>query len=171
MIEKVFSQESLLSISTAVIGFVFGGFSASMAILLMFNVVDILTGIMVGGKGTGISSTRMTKGLKKKFGMWALVIVAHGIDVIAFNAMPVAKTGVLIILVSNEGISITENVEKLGVAVPKQMVQCLEHVKDSQLKDLEDNEVENKVDNEVTLNSGEDSTPKSTLESVEQAKG
>lgn len=134
--DKYFTHEGLMAASAAFIGFIFGGFTSAMGFLLLLNAVDIFSGLLVGTKDRAISSRRMTDGLKRKIGMWLLVILAHVIDEIAFQSNPIAKTGIVLVLCGNEGISISENVQKLGVKVPHALIKYLEHVKDNPMDEL-----------------------------------
>jgi toxin secretion/phage lysis holin len=117
----------------AVVGFLFGKWEVAMGILIVLNVFDIVTGVWKAGKGGSITSTTMREGLHKKFGMWIYVIVGHFVDVLCipvFGGMPIAKMTVIFSEVYNEGTSVIENVNALGVPAPKILIQSMERVKD-----------------------------------------
>ena len=110
--------------------FVFGGFTEVMTLLLVLNTIDIITGVMTGVKMRNLASKRMTEGLFKKFGMWCCIIIGHVLDVVVFNHQPVAKNMVVTYFIGNEGLSILENVGKLGLIAPKKLFKYLEQLKD-----------------------------------------
>jgi len=110
--------------------FVFGDFNEVMTLLLVLNTIDIITGIMNGIKMRNLASKRMTEGLFKKFGMWCCIIIGHVIDVVVFNHQPVAKNMVVTYFIGNEGLSILENVGKLGLIAPRKLFKYLEQLKD-----------------------------------------
>lgn len=118
-----------------------GSWLPLMTTLLIIQAVDIVSGVMASGKektdgvAKGISSDRLYKGLKKKGGMWLLIIVANQVDVFAFDNLSVMKTVVISYLIANEGLSILENLDRLGVKVPKGLTKFLEKLR-------EDNEEE-----------------------------
>lgn len=115
-----------------------------MTTLLVLNATDVLTGFLKSGKRHGISSNEFYEGIKKKVGQWILIIVANSIDVVAFDNLPVAKTGVVGVLIGGEGISIVENLAEMGVwgteSVKKYLVQIRKENEDYLEVRLEDKE-------------------------------
>lgn len=114
-------------IFSSILSLFFGTWIPLMTTLLVLNLTDVFTGFLKSGKRHGISSNEFTKGIKKKVGQWVLIIVANSIDAVAFDNLPVAKTGVTGVLIGGEGISIVENLAEMGVwgteSVKKYLVQ------------------------------------------------
>lgn len=106
-------------------GFLFGGWSELLTALLIMQGLDIITGLLVGGKDKNISSDVMNAGVKKKVGTWIAIILAHVIDVVLFDGQPVAQTGIIFVLIGNEGLSLVENLGKLGVYLPESVTKYL----------------------------------------------
>jgi toxin secretion/phage lysis holin len=118
-----------------------GGFSITLAYLLggldnlvaafaIFMACDYITGLMVGGKEGKISSKRSLKGLGKKVGMITFVIVANQLDIIVGNDEGFLRNAMLLFLIGTEGISIVENLGKLGIKAPTFIVKALEQLSD-----------------------------------------
>jgi toxin secretion/phage lysis holin len=118
-----------------------GGFSITLAYLLggldnlvaafaIFMACDYITGLMVGGKEGKISSKRSLKGLGKKVGMITFVIVANQLDIIVGNDEGFLRNSMLMFLIGTEGISIVENLGKLGIKVPPFIMKALEQLSD-----------------------------------------
>lgn len=128
------NSSGILEYCTVVLGsvitIVLGTWIPLMTTLLVLNATDILTGVMKGGVKHSIGSRQFYAGLKKKGGHWILIIVANAIDTMAFDNMPIAKTGMVSFLIGTEGISITENVAILGVPVPKFITKYLIQIRD-----------------------------------------
>lgn len=111
------------------VGFLFGGWTQLLTALLVLHLLDMITGMMVGGKLRQISSSRMFMGVKKKMGGWIALILANVIDNVLFDGQPIAVTGLAFVLISNEGLSITENLGNLGVEIPPIITDYLEQIR------------------------------------------
>lgn len=106
-------------------GFLFGGWHELLTALLLMQGLDIITGLLVGGKDKNISSAVMNSGVKKKIGTWIAIILAHVIDIVLFDGQPVAQMGIIFVLIGNEGLSLIENLGKLGVPIPEMITKYL----------------------------------------------
>ncbi|WP_044893579.1 phage holin family protein [Bacillus alveayuensis] len=118
-----------------------GGFSITLAYLLggldnlvaafaIFMACDYITGIIAGAKDKKVSSKRAFKGLGKKVGMITFVIVANQLDIITGNTDGFLRDAMLMFLIATEGISIVENLGKLGLKVPPFIMKALEQLSD-----------------------------------------
>ncbi|WP_029276319.1 phage holin family protein [Carnobacterium jeotgali] len=63
--------------------------------------------------------------LRKKIGTWIAIILAHVIDIVLFDKQPVAQMGIIFVLLGNEGLSLVENLGKLGVPIPEMITKYL----------------------------------------------
>lgn len=120
-----------------IVYYLFGSWIELMTVLIVLNTLDVLTGLMSGTKKRKLSSKRFYNGIKRKSGMWILIIVANLIDTITFSSMPVAKTAMCSYLIGIEGLSNLENLGKMGVPMPTWINKTLEQLKsdnDDQLK-------------------------------------
>ena len=117
------------------LGAVLGGFDGFLYALIVFVVVDYMTGVMVGILNKKISSQIGFRGIFKKVVIFSLVAVAHIIDNHVIQNGSVLRTTVIFFYLSNEGISILENAALIGLPIPKKMKDVLE-----QLKENEDHE-------------------------------
>lgn len=109
---------------------IFGTWLPLMTALLVIQAADIATGVMVGGKKKEISSTSFFDGLKKKVGMWVLIILANVLDVTFLGGVPVLKSAVCTFLLAGEGLSLVENAGLLGAPVPEFIKSYLEKLRD-----------------------------------------
>ena len=113
----------------ACVGFLFGGWHEMLTILLVVQALDILTGFMKQKMFESLSSKEMHDGLLKKFSVWIVIVLAHMIDLILFES-GVLVTGAALMYVSNEGLSIAENLGEMGVIIPNSMVKYLKQVRE-----------------------------------------
>lgn len=130
-------------------------------VLLMVtaNIIDYITGLAAAPyrKDGGISSYKSIRGITKKIAMWLLVVVGAIIDqLIAYTTKqlgwkpPISFLVACIVaiwIICNELISILENIQDIGVALPKWLLPLIKHIK-SQAEDIgyteeEDNGIQN----------------------------
>ena len=113
----------------------FGGWDAALTTLVIFMAIDYITGIVVGGvfrnspktKTGALESKAGLKGLFRKGGMLLTVLVACRLDLlIGYHFI---RDTVVIALVSNESLSIIENLGLMGVPVPAPILNAIEVLK------------------------------------------
>lgn len=102
----------------------YGGWDASLSVLLWLVIGDYVTGLIASMiDGTGLSSKTGFKGIAKKVMILFLVLVAHQLDLAL--ELHVMMYMVIYFYVTNELISLTENLGRMGVPVPKQLVEII----------------------------------------------
>lgn len=113
-----------------------GGFASTVAYLIggvdnlsnaltVFMILDYFTGIMSAFYMRQLNSYLAYRGLAKKAGMIAFVIVANQLDIITGNTEGFLRDAMMMFLIGMEGISIKENVEKMGFDAPGFIVEAL----------------------------------------------
>lgn len=112
------------------LGAVLGGWDGFLYALIVFVVVDYLTGVMVAVLKKELSSSVGFHGIFKKIVIFALVAVGHIIDANVIQEGSVIRTAVIFFYLSNEGISILENASLIGLPVPQKLKDVLEQLKD-----------------------------------------
>lgn len=107
----------------SVLGWFFGGIDGAFSFLLALVVIDYFSGLTVGWINGTLSSSVGFKGIAGKIFMLSLVGIANLID----KHVPIGNLSMKVIIclfyISNEGISILENVHNLGVPIPKILTQ------------------------------------------------
>lgn len=109
-------------------------------LLVLFNVIDYITGLMAAkNRGQKISSYVGIHGIAKKVAMYLLVMVSWGIDVLLIETADMLKIQhplkfaiacvVAIWLVLNEALSILENIVDIGAPVPPFLKPIIENLK------------------------------------------
>ena len=101
----------------------FGGRDGFLMVLLTFMVIDQFSGLAAGWAEHKISSETGFKGILKKCLILAFVGMAHLMDkyLFAHTVFGEAETSRNIIAtfyIANEGISIIENADRLGIPIP-----------------------------------------------------
>ena len=78
-----------------------------------------------------LSSQIGAKGITKKVAMFVVIAFCHVLDAYLLHAEAALETVSTIFYLSNEGISILENVGKLGVPLPQKVQTLLSYLKKS----------------------------------------
>ena len=112
------------------LGYFLGGCDGLIYTLLAFVILDYVTGIMCAVVDKRLSSQIGFKGLFKKVLIFALVGVAHLLDVQILGAVGVLRTAVIFFYLSNEGVSLIENAAHLGLPIPAKLKAVLEQLHD-----------------------------------------
>lgn len=110
-------------LSTFVINFL-GGWDFALQTLIMFIVIDYITGMYVAGvlhnspktKSGGLSSEKGFHGIVKKIMLLVLVAIMYQLDL--FFGIDYLRNGTIVAYCVNELISIIENAGLMGVYVP-----------------------------------------------------
>lgn len=102
-------------------GWFLGGLDGFLYALLMFVVIDYATGLMAAFVQKKVSSEVGFKGICKKVAIFCLVGIGHVLDTQVIQNGNVLRTAVIFFYLSNEGISIIENVALIGLPVPKKL--------------------------------------------------
>ena len=114
------------------IGWLVGGYDTMMITLLLFMVVDYLSGVMCGIVNKKLSSEVGFKGIFKKImiiflvGITNLLGVSTGVEGLRYI--------VISFYIANEGISIIENASVLGLPVPQKVKDVLDQLKNNKDK-------------------------------------
>lgn len=120
-----------------------GGWDALMKVLLTMMVVDYVSGVIVAAMGRshktdygGLSSKVGFIGLAKKGLMLLVVLVATMLDGALGLGTATCRDAACWFYVANEGLSIIENMNLIGVPFPEKIKEILgEKAKEEQLED------------------------------------
>lgn len=110
------------------LGWFLGGFDGFLYTLVVFVAIDYITGLMAAFFEKKLSSETGFKGICKKVAIFCLVGIGHIIDAQVIGNGSVLRTAVIFFYLSNEGISIIENVAIIGLPVPKKLIEVLEQL-------------------------------------------
>ena len=115
-------------------GWFLGGLDGFLYALIMFVAIDYLTGLMAAYVQKNISSEVGFRGICRKVAIFCLVGVGHVLDTQVIQNGSVLRTAVIFFYLSNEGISIIENIAIIGLPVPKKLKDVLEQLRDDELE-------------------------------------
>lgn len=112
------------------LGYFLGGCDGLLYALLIFIVIDYLSGVMCAINDHKLSSAVGFRGLCRKVLTFMLVGIAHVLDVHILGQPGVIRTAVVFWALANNGLSIIENSTHLGLPVPEQLKDVLEQIHD-----------------------------------------
>ena len=115
----------------------FGGWDSFLKALVMFMVVDYITGMVVAlvfhksqkTKNGGASSEVGYKGIVKKLCIFLLVALSVRIDEI--SGTHYMRNATIFFFLGNEGLSVIENLGLMGVKYPSFIKKALEVIKEN----------------------------------------
>lgn len=136
-----------ICLAAGMIAGLYGEWTAALTILAVMMAVDYITGVMVAitGRspktdGGGLSSKIGFVGLAKKGFIMLIVLVATQLDKAIGNTSMVFQTATVFYYIANEGLSILENAELMGVPFPAFIRKRLESMREQKDKPPDDGE-------------------------------
>lgn len=110
------------------LGYFLGGCDGLLYALLVFVVIDYITGVMCAIADKKLSSSVGFKGICRKVLIFLLVGIANILDVQVIGTGSVLRTAVIFFYISNEGVSLLENAGHLGLPIPVKIKAVLEQL-------------------------------------------
>ena len=146
--------ETFLKIITAEIcgiaGFLWGDLDGLLKALLVFMIIDYGTGLAAAFREKRLSSATGFSGILRKGVMLAIVALANVLDTLVLGtASSTFRSAVIGFYLMNEGLSVLENADRLGVRWPKLLrdaLMQLHHEDDSPENDTLKKEDEHHVE-------------------------
>jgi toxin secretion/phage lysis holin len=117
------------------LGYYLGGLDGLLIALLVFVVLDYLTGVMCAIADRELSSAVGFKGICRKILIFALVGVGHVLDTHVVGTGSALRSAVICFYLSNEGVSLLENASHLGLPVPDKLKAILSQLHNKQDQD------------------------------------
>ena len=116
------------------VGWFLGGADGFLYALLVFVIIDYITGILCAVADKSLSSEVGFKGICRKVLIFALVGIGNIVDIYVMGETGILRTTVIFFYLSNEGVSLLENSAHLGLPIPEKLKTVL-----SQLHNREEN--------------------------------
>lgn len=104
----------------------FGEFTTAMRVLVIFVIIDIITGLIKGWFNKNLSSEKMAKGMIKKAFEFLIIAMAYQLDKVVDIGLVLKDITVMFYLVE-EGMSIVENTGEF-IEYPEALKKALEQL-------------------------------------------
>ena len=127
--DNVFKNIILAGVCT-VLSFLFGDMEGLMVALVALIILDYISGVIAAAVEKRLSSEVGAKGIAKKIFMLLIVALANIVDINVIGDGHVLKTVTVVFYICNECISLIENAGRIGVPVPKKLLDVLEQLRD-----------------------------------------
>lgn len=114
----------------AVVGFFLGGADGLIKALIIFAIVDYITGVAAAAIEHKLNSEIGFKGITKKLLLFCIVGIAHILDIYVIGSNAVCRSAVVLFYIANEGLSIIENSARCGLPIPEKLRIILEQLRE-----------------------------------------
>lgn len=123
-------MKNIMAAVCALCGFLFGDRDGLMIALIVLIVMDYISGVLAAAVEKRLSSEAGAKGIARKIFMLLIVAVANIVDINVIGDGHILKSVTVMFYIANECISLIENAGRLGVPVPKKLLDVLEQLKE-----------------------------------------
>ena len=110
------------------LGYWLGGMDGLLVALIVFAILDYISGLMVAIEAKALSSAVGFKGICRKVLMFTLVGVGAVLDRHVVGTGSALRSAVICFYLSNEGVSLLENASRLGLPVPSKLKSILQQL-------------------------------------------
>ena len=129
--DKIIS--AIIATCGSLVNYLWGGWDMAFKTLLLFMVLDYLTGLICAAKYKKLSSEIGFKGILKKVTILIVVAVAVAMDNMT-GTNGLVRSLVIFFYASMEGLSILENAARMDVGIPEQLTDLLLQLKEGNKK-------------------------------------
>ncbi|EHK2364224.1 phage holin family protein [Clostridium perfringens] len=133
--DKIFDYLKFIIITLGT-GFtwLFGAWDTPLIVLVVFMVLDYITGLTRGYINKELSSDIGLKGIVRKAMIFIVLIVAVMLDRLLNTGSWMFRTLVCYFYIANEGISLLENGAALGLPIPEKLKDALVQLREGKKK-------------------------------------
>lgn len=121
--------KNILAGICTLLSFLFGDMEGMLIALIALIILDYISGVIAAAVEKRLSSAVGAKGIAKKIFMLLIVALANIVDINVIGDGHVLKTVTIVFYICNECISLIENAGRIGVPVPKKLLDVLEQLK------------------------------------------
>lgn len=121
--------DMLIGFFGCIISYLLGGWDIILTTLAIFMVLDYITGMIASFIEKTWNSEKGAVGLIKKGTIVLLVILGVFLDRLITGDKWVFRTVICMFYIANEGLSIVENCGRIGLPVPKCLLDALEQLR------------------------------------------
>lgn len=121
--------KSSIAIGGAIASYLFGGWEVLIQTLLIFVMIDYVTGMAAAGVKGKLSSAIGFRGIAKKVFIFVIVAIAHRVDLMLGDAH-LFRDATIFFYIANELLSIIENGGVIGVPIPPGITKAVAVLKE-----------------------------------------
>lgn len=121
----------MASVLGSLVSLTIGRFDDLLMCVIIFMAVDYISGILAAIAEKKLSSKTGFVGFIKKIFMIFIIMVANEIDVMVLHTSFLREC-VLVFYIANESISIIENAGRMGVKIPRKLMDVIEELRNEE---------------------------------------
>lgn len=121
-------MEYIFSFINSIFAYLLGGIDTLITTLIIFIVLDYITGVCKGIYRKELSGKKGVKGIIKKVGYLLIIILSSLFDKITNNTDGTIRTITIYFFISNEAISILENWALMDLPLPKKLLNVFKNL-------------------------------------------
>jgi len=106
---------------------VLGGWNLALQVLVLFVVLDYITGLVAAWYEKRLDSRVGFKGICKKILLFVPIAICYALD--QMIGQEILRSLAIFFYIANEGLSVAENLGRCGVSVPVALMDALEQLK------------------------------------------
>ena len=114
-----------------ILAWFFGGLDGFFKVLIAFSCIDYISGTCAAWKKGVVNSKTGYFGIIKKCVLFTFIGIAHILDKNLLGGSDVLRTAVSLFYIGNEGISIIENADAMGIPIPNVLREKLLNLKEN----------------------------------------
>jgi toxin secretion/phage lysis holin len=120
--------QDIIAVVGGFLGWFLGGLDGMIYALVVFVVIDYLTGLLCAVMDKKLSRAVGFKGIARKVLIFVMVGIGHVLDAYVIGGDSVVRTAVIFFYISNESVSLLENASHLGLPIPDKLKNILEQL-------------------------------------------
>ncbi|NLX92003.1 MAG: phage holin family protein [Firmicutes bacterium] len=109
-----------------------GGWDTALKVLVIMVAIDYITGVSAAWYERRLDSNIGLWGISKKIFLFIPIVIAYWLDILL--GKEVLRNLAIFFYISNEGLSILENLARLGVKIPDFLMKALDQFKNKHAK-------------------------------------
>ena len=121
--------ELVTGIFGGVVTYVLGGWDIAMITLAVFMVLDYITGMCASYITKEWNSETGAVGLVKKGTIILLIVLGVFLDRLVTGDTWIFRNVIAMFYIANEGLSVVENCGRIGLPIPKRLLDALEQLR------------------------------------------
>lgn len=121
--------DSIVGVAGGIATYLLGGWDIAMITLAIFMILDYITGMCASFITKKWNSETGAIGLVKKGTIILLVILGVFLDRLTTGGTWLFRNVIVMFYIANEGLSVIENCGRIGLPIPKRLLDALEQLR------------------------------------------
>lgn len=121
--------DTIIGVCGGIVTYLLGGWDIALITLAVFMVLDYITGMVASYITEEWNSETGSIGLVKKGTIILLIVLGVFLDRIVTGDTWIFRNIIVMFYIANEGLSVIENCGRIGLPIPKRLLNALEQLR------------------------------------------